>query len=102
MKSQTIDFADIKRRQAEHDEDIRLKKELRLENKRRYRPRGQINKEKAERRSAAAVLNTTKHTYDEAIEDDNNEQQRESSTETEGPQSKKTKVDFATKGAAQI
>ncbi|OBS26380.1 hypothetical protein FPOA_00321 [Fusarium poae] len=49
-----IDPADILRRQEEEDAIARAKEERRLANKLRYRPRGQIDRERADRRAALA------------------------------------------------
>ncbi|GKT98221.1 hypothetical protein FLAG1_00944 [Fusarium langsethiae] len=55
MGKDTIDPAEILRRQAEEEAIARAKEERRLANKRRYRPRGQIDKERVERRAALAA-----------------------------------------------
>jgi hypothetical protein len=52
MKKDTIDLAEIFRRQEEEEATVRAKEERRLANKRRYRPRGQIDRERAERKAA--------------------------------------------------
>jgi hypothetical protein len=52
MGRETIDLDAIRRQHEEEAEIARLKEERRQRNKRRYRPRGQIEKEKAERRAA--------------------------------------------------
>ncbi|RFN48986.1 hypothetical protein FIE12Z_6763 [Fusarium flagelliforme] len=58
MKKDTIDPAGIFRRQEEEEATARAKEERRLANKRRYRPRGQIDRERAERQAALAALKT--------------------------------------------
>ncbi|KAF5023958.1 hypothetical protein F66182_3996 [Fusarium sp. NRRL 66182] len=55
MRRETIDVSEIRRRQEEEEEILRAKEERRLANKRRYRPRGQIDRERAERRAALAA-----------------------------------------------
>ncbi|KAJ4271666.1 hypothetical protein NW762_000371 [Fusarium torreyae] len=55
MKKDMIDPVEIWRRQQEEDEAARAKEQRRQANKRRYRPRGQIDKERAERRVALAA-----------------------------------------------
>ncbi|KAL4730295.1 hypothetical protein ACLX1H_002328 [Fusarium chlamydosporum] len=57
MKKDMIDPAEIRRRQEEEDAIIRAKEQRRLANKYLYRPRGQIDKERAERRAALAAQN---------------------------------------------
>ncbi|KAF4437976.1 hypothetical protein F53441_12896 [Fusarium austroafricanum] len=52
MRNETIDMEAIRHRQQEEEEIARLKEERRQRNKRRYRPRGQIEREKAERLAA--------------------------------------------------
>ena len=58
MKKDTIDPVEIFRRQEEEEAIARAKEERRLANKRRYRPRGQIDRERAERQAALAALKT--------------------------------------------
>ncbi|KAF5678931.1 hypothetical protein FHETE_1040 [Fusarium heterosporum] len=54
MRKGIIDPAKIWRRQQEEEEIARAKEERRQANKRRYRRRGQVDKERAERRAALA------------------------------------------------
>lgn len=58
MKKDTIDPVEIFRQQEEEEAMTREKEERRLANKRRYRPRGQIDRERAERQAALAALKT--------------------------------------------
>ncbi|KAF4997354.1 hypothetical protein FGRMN_3939 [Fusarium graminum] len=55
MRKGIIDPAKIWRRQQEEEEIARVKEERRQANKRRYRRRGQVDKERAERRAALAA-----------------------------------------------
>ncbi|KAM0503697.1 hypothetical protein ACHAP8_002938 [Fusarium lateritium] len=55
MGKETINLAEVWRRQEEEDAIARAKEERRLANKRRCRPRGQIDRERAERRAALAA-----------------------------------------------
>lgn len=55
MRKGTIDVDKIRRRQQEEDEIARAKEERRQANKRRYRPRGQVDRERAERKAARAA-----------------------------------------------
>ncbi|CEI63958.1 unnamed protein product [Fusarium venenatum] len=55
MRKDTIDLSEIWRRQEEGDAIARAKEERRMANKRRCRPRGQIDRERAERRAALAA-----------------------------------------------
>ncbi|KAM0212155.1 hypothetical protein ACHAPA_007322 [Fusarium lateritium] len=55
MRKDTIDLDKIHRRQQEEEEIARAKEERRQANKRRYRPRGQVDRERAERRAALAA-----------------------------------------------
>ncbi|KAM0353648.1 hypothetical protein ACHAPU_001661 [Fusarium lateritium] len=55
MRKRIIDPAKIWRRQQEEEEIARAKEERRQANKRRYRPRGQVDRERAERRAALAA-----------------------------------------------
>lgn len=55
MRKGTIDLDKIRRRQQEEEEIARAKEERRQANKRRYRPRGQVDRERAERRAALAA-----------------------------------------------
>lgn len=66
MKKDTIDPAEIFRRQKEEEVTARAKEERRLANKRRYRPRGQIDRERAERQAALAALKTKESESDGA------------------------------------
>ncbi|KAH6960892.1 hypothetical protein DER45DRAFT_592991 [Fusarium avenaceum] len=55
MRKGTIDVDKIRRQQQEEDEIARAKEERRQANKRRYRPRGQVDTERAERKAARAA-----------------------------------------------
>ncbi|KAJ4131177.1 hypothetical protein NW768_006719 [Fusarium equiseti] len=58
MRKEAIDPAEIFRRKEEEEAIARAKEERRLANKRRYRPRGQIDREREERQAALAALKT--------------------------------------------
>jgi hypothetical protein len=55
MRKGTFDLDKIRRRQQAEEEIARAKEERRQANKRRYRPRGQVDRERAERRAALAA-----------------------------------------------
>ncbi|WXC54403.1 hypothetical protein SNK03_000404 [Fusarium graminearum] len=55
MGKDTIDIAEILRRQEEEEAIAKAKEERRLANKRLYRPRGQIDRERTKRRAALAA-----------------------------------------------
>lgn len=55
MRKGTIDVDKTRRQQQEEDEIARAKEERRQANKRRYRPRGQVDTERAERKAARAA-----------------------------------------------
>ncbi|KAM5365464.1 hypothetical protein ACJZ2D_010999 [Fusarium nematophilum] len=88
MRKDPIDFEVLTRQPEEMEEAARLKEERRLANKRRYRPRGQVAKERAEKRAAAAAAAAaqaeTKNSQAEAVAADNEE-----------PQAKKARIDVA-------
>ncbi|KAF4983128.1 hypothetical protein FZEAL_1395 [Fusarium zealandicum] len=89
MRKETIDFQRIVRQREEDDRVARLKEERRLANKLRYRPRGQIAKEKAERRAAAAA----KKAEEEAANADKESLRESIEGDIDGPQAKKVKMD---------
>ncbi|RSL60880.1 hypothetical protein CEP54_006497 [Fusarium duplospermum] len=104
MGRQRIDPLKILQQQEEEAEEARLKEERRQANKRRYRPRGQIAKEKAERAAAAAAAaaaaeKAEKEAYEQAQEEASGSNKRplddETEAENEEPQAKKTKLDTA-------
>jgi hypothetical protein len=66
MRKGIIDLDKIQRRQQEEEEIARAKEERRQANKRRYRPRGQVDRERAERRAALAAQKG-QELYEEAI-----------------------------------
>lgn len=96
MGRQRIDPIKILQQQAEEAEVARLKEERRQANKRRYRPRGQIAKEKAERAAAAAAAEKAQ---EQAQEETSGANKRplddDTEVENEEPQAKKTKLDVA-------
>ncbi|KAF4464706.1 hypothetical protein FALBO_8455 [Fusarium albosuccineum] len=92
MRKETIDFNKIARQREEEEEAARLKEERRLANKRRYRPRGQIAKEKAEQRAAAAAAAAAKQAEQEAAEAEKNLQE-ETKADNKEPEVKKVKMD---------
>ncbi|KAM0359302.1 hypothetical protein ACHAP4_004207 [Fusarium culmorum] len=55
MGKDTVDITEILRRQEEEEALAKAKEERRLANKRLYRPRGQIDRERTERRAALAA-----------------------------------------------
>ncbi|KAJ4328273.1 hypothetical protein N0V84_001313 [Fusarium piperis] len=95
MGRQRIDPRKILQQQEEEAEIARLKEERRQANKRRYRPRGQIAKEKAERAAAAAAA--AEQAKEKAQEEISGTNKRPLDDETEAdkdePQAKKTKLD---------
>ncbi|KAI8719170.1 hypothetical protein NCS52_00697400 [Fusarium sp. LHS14.1] len=102
MGRQRIDPLKILQQQEEEAEQARLKEERRQANKRRYRPRGQIAKEKAERAAAAAAAAAKKAKEDaeeQTEEETSGTNKRPLNDETEDdneePQAKKTKLDAA-------
>ncbi|EEU48693.1 uncharacterized protein NECHADRAFT_75072 [Fusarium vanettenii 77-13-4] len=99
MGRQRIDPLKILQQQEEEAEIARLKEERRQANKRRYRPRGQIAKEKAERAAAAAAEKAKKDAEEQAEEETSGTNKRPLNDETEDdneePQAKKTKLDVA-------
>lgn len=98
MGRQRIDPLKILQQQEEEAEIARLKEERRQANKRRYRPRGQIAKEKAER-AAAAAKKAKEDAQEQAQEETSGANKRPLNDETEAdneePQAKKTKLDVA-------
>ncbi|KAF4340470.1 hypothetical protein FBEOM_5597 [Fusarium beomiforme] len=91
MRRDTIDIDAIRRQQEEEAEIARLKEDRRQRNKRRYRPRRQIEKEKAERlaaRAAQQVQELAKKPSSIVAPD-----QGKDSTDIEEHQAKKTKLD---------
>ncbi|RSM18849.1 hypothetical protein CDV31_002367 [Fusarium ambrosium] len=96
MGRQRIDPLKILQQQEEEARVARLKEERRQANKLRYRPRGQIAKEKAERAAAAAAAAAEK-AAEEAQEETSGANKRplndETEDETEEPQAKKAKLD---------
>ncbi|KAJ4169442.1 hypothetical protein NW754_016470 [Fusarium falciforme] len=98
MGRQRIDSLKILQQQEEEAEIARLKEERRQANKRRYRPRGQIAREKAER-AAAATEKAKEEAQEQAQEESSGANKRPLDDETEAdneePQAKKTKLDVA-------
>ncbi|RMJ10252.1 hypothetical protein BHE90_008086 [Fusarium euwallaceae] len=96
MGRQRIDPLKILQQQEEEARVARLKEERRQANKLRYRPRGQIAKEKAERAAAAAAAAAEK-AAEEAQEETSGANKRplndETEDENEEPQAKKAKLD---------
>jgi hypothetical protein len=88
-KTETIDLAEIRRRQEEEDAIAGAKEERRLANKRRYRPRGQIDRERAERRAALAAQKAQELENEGA----NDNVQEDSVDDTEENPAKKAKLD---------
>ncbi|KAI3586898.1 hypothetical protein IWW34DRAFT_203101 [Fusarium oxysporum f. sp. albedinis] len=92
MGREIIDLDAIHRQQEEEAEVARLKEERRQRNKRRYRPRGQIEKEKAERRAAQEaqqaqdLAKKTSSAYDS--------EQGQDMADTDEPPAKKARVDI--------
>ncbi|KAF4970942.1 hypothetical protein FSARC_2138 [Fusarium sarcochroum] len=66
MRKDMIDPAEILRRHQEEEEAARAKEERRQAFKRRYRPRGQVDKERAERRAAALAAKQAQEKLEEA------------------------------------
>ncbi|UPK98489.1 hypothetical protein LCI18_009424 [Fusarium solani-melongenae] len=100
MGRQRIDPLKILQQQEEEAEMARLKEERRQANKRRYRPQGQIAKEKAERAAAAAAAEKAKEdAHEQAQEETSSAKKRPLNDETEADneetQAKKTKLDVA-------
>ncbi|KAF9766107.1 hypothetical protein IL306_001509 [Fusarium sp. DS 682] len=88
MRRETIDIDEIRRQQEEEAEIARLKEERRQRNKRRYRPRGQIEREKAERLAAQQAQDLAKKTSCTVTPE-----QEKDSTDIEEPRAKKAKLD---------
>jgi len=92
MGREIIDLDAIHRQQEEEAEVARLKEERRQRNKQRYRPRGQIEKEKAERRAAQEaqqaqdLAKKTSSAYDS--------EQGQDMADTDEPPAKKARVDI--------
>lgn len=95
MGRQRIDPLKILQQQEEEAEAARLKEERRQANKRRYRPRGQIAKEKAERAAAAAAAEKAKEDQEQISGANKRSLDDEAEADNEEPQAKKTKLDAA-------
>ncbi|KAM0440720.1 hypothetical protein ACHAPT_000021 [Fusarium lateritium] len=100
MRRERIDLQKLAQRQEEEAEIARQKEERRLANKRRYRPRGQIAKEKAERAAAAAAAAAAapeEEAQQQAQEETSGTNKRSLTEETEADneesQAKKAKLD---------
>ncbi|KAH7273881.1 hypothetical protein FSOLCH5_001246 [Fusarium solani] len=100
MGRQRIDPLKILQQQEEEAEIARLKEERRQANKRRYRPRGQIAREKAERAAAAAAAEKAKEEAQEQAQKETSGANKrplndETEADNEEPQAKKARLDVA-------
>ncbi|KAF4954648.1 hypothetical protein FGADI_5115 [Fusarium gaditjirri] len=92
MGREIIDLDAIHRQQEEEAEVARLKEERRQRNKRRYRPRGQIEKEKAKRRAAQDAQDA--QDLAKKISSAYDSDQGQDKTDTDEPPAKKARVDI--------
>ncbi|KAF5617545.1 hypothetical protein F52700_12543 [Fusarium sp. NRRL 52700] len=94
MRREIIDLDAIRGQQEEEAEVARLKEERRQRNKRRYRPRGQIEKEKAERRAARAAQQAqqAQHLAKKTSSASDSEKGQDMSDAVESPLAKKARV----------
>ncbi|KAK7417692.1 hypothetical protein QQZ08_011543 [Neonectria magnoliae] len=98
MRKETMDITKIWRLEQERQEEERLREERRLANKYRYRPRGQVAKEKAERMAARAAAAAAESSAKRARGDEETAGVDEASQngdvlETGEPAAKRLKVD---------
>ncbi|KAF5585602.1 hypothetical protein FPANT_7445 [Fusarium pseudoanthophilum] len=91
MGREMLDLDAIHRRQEEEAEVARLKEERRQRNKRRYRPRGQIEKEKAQRRAAQEAQQAQDLAKKTSSASDS--EQEQDMSDTDEPPAKKARVD---------
>ncbi|EWG36926.1 hypothetical protein FVEG_14726 [Fusarium verticillioides 7600] len=91
MGREILDLDAIHRQQEEEAEVARLKEERRQRNKRRYRPRGQIEKERAERRAAQEAQQAQDLAKKTSSASDS--EQGQDMPDTDEPPAKKARVD---------
>ncbi|KAF5605550.1 uncharacterized protein FSUBG_6471 [Fusarium subglutinans] len=94
MGREIIDLDAIHRQQEEEAEVARLKEERRQRNKRRYRPRGQIEKEKAERRAAQEARQAQDLAMKTCSASDPGQGQDMPDNDIDEPPAKKARVDI--------